>query len=103
VRGLNKIALIITFLITIFSCGQGYIVNINSETDYPEGRNLFISKCGGCHQLFDPNSYSEVNWHKIMMEMQKKSKINDQQKNEIYNWILETRQTEEMLKAKNNY
>jgi len=76
---------------------------MNSKTDYPEGRNLFISKCGGCHQLFNPNLYSKVEWSKIMMEMQKKSKINDQQKNAIYNWILETKQTEEKLRANSNY
>jgi len=99
-RYISTIALIVVFLITIFSCSQGYIVNTNAKTDYPEGRNLFMSKCGGCHQLFDPNSYSEVNWQKIMMEMQKKSKINDQQKNEIYNWILETKQIEENIEGK---
>lgn len=90
----------IVFLITIFSCSQGYIVNTNAKTDYLKGRNLFMSKCGGCHQLFDPKSYSESEWNKIMMEMQKKSKIDDQQKNEIYNWILETKKAEENIDGK---
>lgn len=85
----NSIAITATFLFIIFSCSQGYMVNTNSKTDFLEGRNLYISKCGGCHQLFDPNGYTKDEWKKIMVTMQEKSKINNHQKNEIYNWILE--------------
>ena len=73
---------------------------MNAHTNYSEGRDLFMSKCGGCHQLFDPNSYTKVEWNKIMLAMQEKSKINDQQKNEILNWIFETQQSTKNLEAK---
>lgn len=99
-RELTTIAIIIIFLFIVFSCSQGYIVNMNAKTDYPNGRNLYISKCGGCHQLFGPNSHTELEWKKIMIDMQKKSKINDQQKNYILNWVLETKQIEENIEAK---
>ena len=66
---------------------------MNANTNYPDGRDLYISKCGGCHQLFDPNSYTKADWNKIMVAMQEKSKIDDQQKDEILNWIIETRQS----------
>jgi len=95
VRKLIPFVFAIIFLIIIFSCSQGYIVNTSVFTNYPEGRNLYMSKCGGCHQLFDPNSYTKSEWNKIMLAMQEKSKINDQQKNEILNWIIETRQAME--------
>ena len=98
-RGLITIAIFVTFLLIIFSCSQGYIVNMNAKTDYPKGRNLYISKCGGCHQLFDPNSYTKSEWNKIMVAMQQKSKINDQQKNDIYDWILETHKSAEKVEA----
>jgi len=75
-------------------------VNTNVITKYPEGRDLYMSKCGGCHQLFDPNNYSKGEWSKIMVAMQEKSKINDQQKNEIYNWILETKKAKENIEGK---
>lgn len=74
---------------------------MNSKTDYPEGRELYISKCGGCHQLFNPGAYTKDEWNKNMVVMQKKSKIDDDQKNEILNWILETKQTEENIGIKN--
>jgi len=99
VRKLSTVAIIIAFLFIVFSCSQGYIVNMNAKTDYPEGRNLYISKCGGCHQLFDPNSHTELEWNKIIINMQKKSKINDQQKIYIYDWILETQKSEDSVES----
>ncbi len=99
-KKLIPIVFAIIFLIIIYSCSQGYIVNTNVITNYPEGRNLYMSKCGGCHQLFDPSSYTKGEWNKIMLAMQEKSKINDQQKNEILNWIIETRQATENIEAK---
>lgn len=99
-RKLFRVAIVFTFLIIIFSCSQGYIVNMNTKTDYPKGRNLYISKCGGCHQLFDPNSYTKAEWEKIIVVMQEKSKINDQQKNDIIRWIIETQQSLENVEAK---
>lgn len=98
-RKLSTVAIIIAFLFIVFSCSQGYIVNMNAKTDYPEGRNLYISKCGGCHQLFDPNSHTELEWNKIIINMQKKSKINDQQKIYIYDWILETQKSEDSVES----
>ena len=77
-------------------CKDICIDNISLTT----GKNLYMSKCGGCHQLFDPNSYTKVEWNKIMLAMQEKSKINDQQKNEILNWIFETQQSTKNLEAK---
>jgi hypothetical protein len=100
VRKLNTITGILIFLLIIYSCSQGYIVNMNDETKYPGGRNLYLSKCGGCHQLFDPNSHTKLEWDKIMITMQQKSKINDVQKNEIINWIIETQQAVENVEAK---
>jgi hypothetical protein len=93
VRKFNTITLIIILFITIFACSQGYIVNTNAHTNYPGGRDLYVSKCGGCHQLFDPNIYIKGEWNKIMIAMQEKSKIDDEQKKEILNWIFETQQS----------
>ena len=100
-RKFKTIALTIILFITIFACSQGYIVNMNAHTNYSEGRDLYMSKCGVCHQLFNPSNYTKDEWNKNMVVMQKKSKIDDDQKNEILNWILETRQNEENIGVKN--
>lgn len=94
------VMLLLALLLIIFACGQGYIVNISSKTNCSEGRDLYISKCGGCHQLYNPKDYTNNEWDKILLSMQKKSKINDHQKNEIFNWIMETIRTDEKLEVK---
>jgi hypothetical protein len=100
VRKLNTITGIFIFLLIIYSCSQGYSVNMEDKTKYPEGRNLYLSKCGGCHQLSDPSNHTKLEWDKIMITMQQKSKINDEQKNEIINWLIETQQSVENVEAK---
>ena len=100
-RIVSIIIIIITISLIIIACSQSYIVNTNVNTDYPEGRNLYLSKCGGCHNYFDPNTFTKTDWSKIMATMQQKSKINDQQKKEILNWILETQNHTRNLEAKN--
>jgi len=100
-RKISTIITIVFLLVAIFSCSQGYLVNMNAHTNYSEGRDLYMSKCGGCHQLFNPSNYTKDEWNKNIVVMQKKSKIDDDQKNEILNWILETKQNEENIGFKN--
>lgn len=73
----------------IAACGAGYVVNMNEQTDFPEGRELFVSKCNSCHQLYSPNQHTKIEWDSILVTMKNKAKISNEQKNEIYNWILE--------------
>lgn len=87
-----KIILVILFLIALVdACNQGYFINTELETQFPEGRELFISKCNSCHQLYDPDKYDSTGWNSILVTMKVKAKINEDQSTEIYNWILEVR------------
>jgi hypothetical protein len=89
------------FLCFIAACGAGYVVNMNERTDFPEGRELFVSKCNACHQLYNPNQHTKVEWDSILVPMKKKAKISVEQKNEIYNWILEIKENYERSMVKN--
>lgn len=86
-----RYAVVILFMTFLFieSCSQGYIVNMNESTRYPEGRKLFISKCNGCHQLYNPGNFNAAEWDSILIPMQKKAKLDNTQRNAIYQWILE--------------
>lgn len=88
-----RLAVTCLFLTILFieACNQGYIVNMNEQTTFPEGRNLFISKCNACHQLYDPASYTEAEWDSILVPMQSKAKLDDKQRNTVFNWILEAK------------
>ena len=94
-----KVIIIILCVVIIFilSCSQGYIVNMNGKTLYPEGRDLFVSKCNACHQLYNPNMLTKAEWDSILVSMKKKSKISELQKNEIYKWILEVKDNNLLL------
>jgi mono/diheme cytochrome c family protein len=61
---------------------------MNEETDHPAGRELFVSKCNSCHQLHNPHQFSEAEWDSLLVVMKRKAKINEEQRNEIFSWIM---------------
>lgn len=92
--------LLLGILCIIYACGTGYIVNMKEQTDFPEGRELFVSKCNACHRLYNPVLHSKTEWDSILVPMKEKAKINNDQKNKIYNWILEQKDNYEKAKIK---
>lgn len=88
-------------LCLIASCSGGYVVNMKEQTKFPDGRELFVSKCNSCHQLYSPNMYAKTAWDSILTPMKKKAKISSEQKYEIYNWILEIKDNYEKSMVKN--
>lgn len=43
-------------------------------------RNLYLSRCGKCHKLYDPAKYSDEQWRKWMDKMSRKAKLQPDQK-----------------------
>ena len=41
------------------------------------GRKLYVTNCAGCHNLYQPEGFTEKQWEKILPEMQIKAKSND--------------------------
>ena len=75
----------------LMACGQGYIINTNEKTEYPEGRDLFASKCSGCHRLPYPSHFTPTKWDSIMVPMKRKAKLTDRQRLLIIKWLTEKR------------
>jgi hypothetical protein len=81
---------ILFILITLIAaCSAGYVINMKENTDYPEGRYLYASKCNSCHRLYDPKSLTITKWDSIIIKMKQKAKLSDEQRELIYNWISE--------------
>lgn len=59
------------------------------NTQYPAGQNLYFSKCGGCHQLYDRNRYTPAAWDTLMNEMAERSKLTVEEKNLILTYLKE--------------
>jgi cytochrome c5 len=47
--------------------------------DLEQGRTLYLSRCGSCHQLVEPNSVSAEQWRGEVAEMQERAKLDEQQ------------------------
>ena len=53
-----------------------------------EGKDVFESKCAKCHDLPTASSFSEEEWKSIMLRMQPKAKISDEQREAIYAYLI---------------
>jgi len=84
---------VILFLpvLVLFSCTQGYFIDKDEKTVYPKGRDLFASKCSGCHNLPNPLQFTNSEWDSILVPMRNKAKLSDEEHLKIFNWLTENR------------
>jgi cytochrome c2 len=59
-----------------------------SLIELQQGHDLFQNKCGKCHKLPKPDKYSNPQWTKILLKMALKAKINSDQSDLIYKYIV---------------
>ena len=52
------------------------------------GKMLYENNCAKCHQLYDAKSFSKEQWTPIMLKMQKKAKISDEEREKIYAYLI---------------
>lgn len=52
-----------------------------------EGRELYISKCSGCHSLKGPSNYTMDEWKVFLGKMKNKAKLNDTEHEKIWYYL----------------
>lgn len=52
-----------------------------------EGQILYESKCGNCHELYNPSKFKAEQWQPILLDMQKKASISDIQREQIFEYL----------------
>ena len=52
-----------------------------------EGKNLYENNCAKCHKLYDRKDFSAEEWTPIVIRMQKNAKIQDAEREKIYNYL----------------
>ncbi len=52
-----------------------------------EGKSLYGMNCAKCHKLYDSKDFTTEEWTPIMLHMQKKAKISDEQREKIYAYL----------------
>lgn len=53
-----------------------------------QGKTIFENSCGRCHKLPDPTKYTSVEWVGIMNSMAPKAKLNDEQHQWVYDYVV---------------
>lgn len=74
------------------SCTPKPAVVIGTKTNMTErlalGKTVFDNSCGKCHDLPNPPDHSARDWVGIMNSMAPKAKLNDQQHEMVYDYVV---------------
>lgn len=81
--------LLLIFAFNFLACSGSNSSNSNKTTKFPEGRNLYVSKCTACHKTYKPELHSVDEWQKILDEMGRKAKLTIDEKTVILNYLSE--------------
>jgi mono/diheme cytochrome c family protein len=99
----TKILAVAFFAIVLYSCGGSKPVpppinttykvptveakQADSASDLAEGKSLYENNCAKCHSLYNPKDFNAEQWKPILLDMQKKAKISDEQREKIYGYL----------------
>jgi len=64
------------------------IINKMHADSVKTGKTLYANNCVRCHKLKDPVKYTRAQWPGLVNEMQKRSKITDEQKALILSYLM---------------
>ena len=93
----TKLVIVALFGTLLFSCAPKVVspaappvVEVKATALTPElaeGKNLYENNCAKCHKLYDRHEFSAEEWTPITLRMQKKAKIQDAEREKIYNYL----------------
>jgi hypothetical protein len=81
--------LIVIITFSFIACSSSTSNNSNTDTKFPVGRELYISKCTGCHKAYERELHTTDEWQKILDEMGDKAKLSSEEKTIILNYLSE--------------
>lgn len=100
----TKILAVALFSIVLYSCGGSKPVpppintrysvptveakQADSASDLAEGKSLYENNCAKCHDLYKPTDFNAEQWKPILLDMQKKAEISDEQRDKIYSYLI---------------
>ena len=106
----TKILTVAVFAMVLYSCGGSKSVppsaqppsaqpsfpdppptvqvnQVDSASLLAEGKSLYENNCAKCHSLYNPKDFSKESWKPILLDMQKKADISDEQREKIYSYL----------------
>ena len=88
-----KLIAIASFFLIISACSSNkstiqepttIAVKMNKDE---AGKMLYENNCAKCHDLYSPKDFNAEQWKPIMLSMQKKAKISDEEREIIYAYL----------------
>lgn len=83
---------IIGILVLAASCTPKTVPVANeshtSEEKLVQGKTIYENSCGKCHELPNPTDHTSVQWVGIMNSMAPKAKLNDEQHQLVYDYVV---------------
>ncbi len=82
--------------ILIYSCSPKVVPAVTEakpivvaalSPELAEGKNLYENNCAKCHKLYNPSDFTKEEWTPILLKMQKNAKIQDAEREKIYNYL----------------
>ena len=88
----TKILAVTLLGILIYSCSPKIVPTtepkkIELSAALAEGKSLYENNCAKCHDLYKPTDFNAEQWKPIMLSMQKKANISDEQREKIYSYL----------------
>jgi len=90
----TKILAVALLAIVLYSCGGSKSTTpvvepkkVELSADLAEGKSLYENNCAKCHKLYDTKDFTKEQWQPIVLRMQKKARISDEQREKIFNYI----------------
>lgn len=56
--------------------------------DLEQGRSLYLSRCGACHQVVDPKSVAPSKWPHEVEEMRERAKLDARDVDQIVSYLV---------------
>ena len=87
-KSVGWIGIGISLIFLFFACSASLYVPTRSDAEHVKttldtlmaGRKLYIYNCGGCHNLYSPQEYTEKEWVAVLPKMRKKAELTDKQR-----------------------
>lgn len=84
-----SITLFIFLLVFILSnaCSSSTNNSAAGTTEFPQGKELYLSKCTACHSAYKPELHTKDEWKKVLDIMGTKAKLTDNEKQIIMDYL----------------
>ncbi|MCZ8196519.1 MAG: cytochrome c [Flavobacterium sp.] len=91
----TRISIISLIALLIFACSPktspttstSQTAKIVLTPDLIAAKMSYENNCAKCHELFKPKDYTAEQWKPILLSMQKKANITDQEREKIYAYL----------------